>query len=632
VTAVAIKVRDLTAPPGVRPREWQRPHSSSVAPVHWGKAAPRESPELQRILALPRRMPPDLDGPAGDALADVMTEKYGRENAACRCRELAPARFAGGSDGCVRRLRREQAWALRELAQCGGLLGFISVGAGKTLLDVLAPLALLGAGQTALLLCPASLVDQLVDEYRLAAEHFRVPSLVAHGRPFSAIVPGAPALHLLSYHRLQQETATVFLETLRPDLIVADEVDCLRHVVSVRGGRVARYLLGCPQTMFCGWTGSMTEASLRDYAHLALWALRDGSPLPRDPETLSEWCLAVDPSPVPAPPGELLSLCEPGEDVHRAIARRLSETAGVVQASAPGIDAELHVIERRAPPLPDVVAAALKRLRDEWVRPDGEEFVDALPKARCAWQLACGFYYRWRFHGEPVEDIEEWFAARRDWRRELRLKCLDKEPHLDSPKLCALAAMRGWREVPYEGDLPTWRAHTWPRWRRAKNLIQKPDLEPVRLHPFLAEDAAAWGVENRGIVWYAHRDFGAWVSELSGLPLHGGGPGCGERIQAERGDRSIVASVHSHGRGRDRLQFVFCDQLIANPPSRATAFEQLLGRLHRPLQRAPVVSARFYRNTPEVRGHVDTALRRALYIEGTTRARQKLRTGWRVDG
>jgi len=54
-----------------------------------------------------------------------------------------------------------------------------------------------------------------------------------------------------------------------------------------------------------------------------------------------------------------------------------------------------------------------------------------------------------------------------------------------------------------------------------------------------------------------------WLAELSGLPIYEGGKKAGEAIIKENGSRSIIASLKSHGRGRDRLQFSFCHQLVA---------------------------------------------------------------------
>ncbi len=641
----AINLADLVAAPNTRPAEWQ---TISKPPVGWsGRIKPPVLPsaDLKRIVELPRR--PKPTPVEAQALLDLMTERYsnGRPPGQCRCAELAPGR------PCIVRLRLVQAWGLYEIGLRGGMLGPINVGDGKTVLDLLAPLALADC-KTALLLVPANLLDQLVLDYQLVAQHFRVPSIVVHGRGWSARVPGAPVLHATSYTKLQNPSSTTFLETLRPDAIIADECDGLRNVRgSVRTQRVLQYFGAHPDTRFCGWTGSLTDSSLKDYGHLSALALRYGSPLPLDPAVVDDWARAIDPpkneDDAPAPMGALEVLCEPGETLHSAFHRRLTETAGVVTSTAPSVDAELSITERAAPPIPQVVADSLRDLRANWTRPDGEELVDALAFFRCARELACGFYYRWVFrNGETVAQIEEWLEARKLWRQEIRRMLKRPEAHLDSPALLARAAVRAekhpepgsrqlwWAPTPTSDEpLPHWRAEHFARWRAAKPLVnggKLPDTEPVRLDPYLAEDAAGWGQSNRGIIWYASRAFGAWVAELSKLPLHGGGPDAGERIGLERGDRSIIASIPSHGRGRNGLQYLFSDQLVAHPPASATAWEQMLGRLHRSGQKADVVTAQFYRHTPELARHVDQALARAFYVESTLGAEQKLRLGWAV--
>ncbi len=564
----------------------------------------------------------------------MMTERYRRERTdPCRCRTKL-------NRECITTLRLTQAWALYEIGIGSGLLGPIGVGHGKTILDLLAPLALRNC-RTAVLLVPPGLVTQLIAEYLLISEHFRVPSLWCHGSDYKAIVEGAPVLHVFPYSRLCKASATTWLESMLPDAIIADEVHKLRHADTATTSRVLRYFGAHPETRFCGWSGSITDSSIRDYGHLAALALRFSSPLPLDPEVLEEWSRAIDPSDVPAPMGALEALCEQGESLHAGFHRRLVETPGVITTSEPAVDCDLTIRERSAPPIPDVVAEALDTLRAEWIRPDGEELVEAIEVARCAWQLACGFYYRWIFppiNGVPqrARVIEDWFKARKAWRRELRSFVAARKPHLDSPELCENAAARAWQpgiemrpdEVTWRKSdgLPLWRSHTYPAWRAIKDKV-KHETETVRLHPFLAEDACAWAADNRGVVWYDKRAFGEWVAELSGLPRHGGGPGAGPRIMAEKGNRSIIASIKSHGTGRDGLQRLFRTQLVANPPPSATDWEQLLGRLHRVGQNASSVEAWFYRHTPELRAHVDQALRRAVYVQGTLGSAQKLRTG-----
>ena len=109
--------------------------------------------------------------------------------------------------------------------------------------------------------------------------------------------------------------------------------------------------------------------------------------MPLDPEVAEEWSRALDPGDDPAPAGALLKLCEPGEHVREGFHRRLVETPGVVSTTEPAVDAELEITERRAPPIPASVTNALDDVRATWVRPDGEELVDALSLGRCLREL-----------------------------------------------------------------------------------------------------------------------------------------------------------------------------------------------------------------------------------------------------
>lgn len=636
------RLSDLIAEPNTRPAEWQ---VASAPPTNWcGRTKPPvlDSPDLRRIIELPRRAKPGAL--AAEALIELITERYssGRAPGDCRCAELAPGR------PCITRLRLVQAWGLYEIGLRQGLLGLINVGDGKTLLDILAALAM-PACRTALLLVPAKLIDQLVLDYQLISQHFRVPSIVVHGRSWSNRVDGAPVLHAISYERLSMPDATTFLDTLAPDTFICDEMHKLANARAVRTGRVLRRFGRAPDTRFCGWSGSPTDTGLANYAHLSALALRWGSPVPLDPIVVEDWARALDPltdpDDAPAPMGALEILCENGEPLRSAFFRRLTETSGVVTSTAGIVDARLSIFERPAPRIPKVVADALDELRESNMRPDGEELLEALPIWRCARELACGFFYRWVFKkGETVAQIEEWLEARKEWRKEMRLMLRSPEPHLDSPKLLTLAAIRAqrnptsgrgrlwWARTPSSDEpLPHWRADCFERWVAAKPLVnggKDPETEAVRLHPYLAEDAAAWGQTNRGVIWYDLQDFGQWVAELSGLPLHTGGAGAGERIGREKGDRSIVASIRSHGEGRDGLQYVFADSLVAHPPSSAKEWHQTIGRLHRTGQQKNLVTFAFYRHTPELARGFAQAMARANYVDETIGSQQKLRLGW----
>lgn len=630
-----IDVDDLVAPPNVRPSAAQ---SRAPECIFNGRKPPVEdSEDLQRVIALPRRA--QVEGTRAEALTLMMTERYRVERTSqCECR----TRF---NRDCITELLPTQAWALHEIGITGGLLGPIGVGHGKTILDLLAPLAVRGC-KLAVLLVPPGLVKQLIHDYELVGQHFRMPSLVVHGKDWSNIIPGSPVLHVYPYSRLSRPESTVFLESLKPDLIIADEAHKLRHGETATTSRVIRYFQAHPETRFCAWSGSITDASIKDYWHLSLLALRRGSPLPTSRPVVEDWARAVDAVEWAAPMGALEQLCDDSgeDDVRSAFHRRLVQTKGVVATTSASISTELEILERVPTDVPFAIMSALDSVRETWCRPDGEEFVEQLEVAACLRQIACGFYYRWKFpNGEPEELIDRWRATRKEWHRELRdtLKKLraSADPtaaeHLDSPKLLKNAAQRYHGDRAPEKGLPAWQSEWWPRWRDVEQLV-KPETETVRLDPYLVEDAAAWAHEQRGIVWYDSRAFGVWLAEVARLPMIAGGPTCETgrcgicpdcRLKTERGDRSIILSIKAHGTGRNGLQFLYDDQLIAQPPSSSMAWEQLLGRLHRIGQKADIVRARFYRHTEELESYVDAAVRKATYVQGTIGSAQKLRLG-----
>lgn len=643
---------DLVTRKGYAPKMGQ---SSSPREVWSNKPPVGNSEDLRRILALPRRAL-ELDGTErAETIIDMMTERFARHRTSkCRCAELDPDKHE--KEGCISRLLLIQALALREIGICGGLLGPIGTGHGKTLIDLLAPLALATVGiKSSVLLVPASLAVQLIGDYWYLGQHFKMPQIVFHGHSYMntcqkmdnlvQLERGTPIVHVVPYSRLSRHEATTWLEQeLKPGAIIADECHKLRDIYNTStGSRVARYMHHHPETRFAGWSGSITAKSLRDYAHLADWALRGGSPLPRDPEVVIEWCNALDPTiQNPADPGPLFRLCEPGESVLNGFRRRLVETVGVVATTSPSVDALLEITERTAPPIPDNVEEALKTVRNQCQRPDGEELVDALSMARVAMQVAAGFFYKWIYpHNEFPRDTDlvlDWLDARKEYNCEVREKLKRREEHLDSPLLCQHAAERAWGDRPAHKGLPTWKCQSWPRWRTTRFKV-RPETDTVWLSDYLVHDVVAWANENRGIIWYDHHAFGQRVHELSRLPLFGAGKdaktallGDARRgIKGEDGSRSVICSVAAHGTGTNGLQHRFSKMLYPNPMSSPTGWEQSLARLHRIGQKAPIVTAEFYRHTSELQRHVDQALSAATYIETSLGATQKLRMGFKVD-
>lgn len=598
--------------------------------------------ELDRILALPERTPVDTTytfvggkrshAPETQALVEWTTAKFAIPRAArpdgkpsCLCVSLGHP--------CVTQLNPEQAWSLREISLYGGILGFVPVGGGKTFLGLLAPIAARGV-RTAVLLVKS---DQRL-HYRNAwirlREHFRVPSLVFDDNSESLIVRGAPTLHLIPYSKLSRPEATKLLESLNPDLIVADECHCIADRKSARTMRFLRYMASRQGLKFCGWSGTLLDKSVRSIGHLSAYALGNGSPVPTNPNNLEAWAAVLDPDykpdrssnvaealfssfgnqVLPDNPADLLLLTRI-DRVRQGFQRRLAVTPGVITSRSASSSASITIRERKVSMPPDV-SEALKVVRG-WMRPDGEELVEAVEQARCAREVASGFYYHWIFGDEPEALIADWFARRKAFGRELREKISEAREYLDSRKLCEDAAERAFQKPPYEGEKPTWWASCWPMWRDIRDKVRH--TQGTRwISDYLAADAAKWASEHRGIVWCMSSAMGERVAKLAGLPYHGGGPGAEARILAEDGSRSVIASIKAHSEGRDGLQHKFNKQLVVEIPPGGKVWGQMLGRLCRPGQKSDEIETWVYVHYEEARDALRKALTQAEFTDEMT--------------
>lgn len=619
------------------------------------------SDEMRRVLGLPRRGL-ELDGTdRAEGIIDMMMERFARPvipGRRCRCAEIDPDRHR--EEGCIERLRLPQAQALREISICGGLLGPIGVGHGKTLIDLLSALAFRyfdPAINDIVLAVPPGLASQLMGDYEYYGQHFKMPQIVFHGidyentvrkmNPLVLLERNAPTIHVVPYSRLSRPENTVWLEqTLKPQAIVADEAHKLRYCCpdgkkrpSATGARVWRYMEEiAPQTKFVALSGSMTAKDIEDYWHLAKWSLRGGSPLPTRIEVVQEWGRAINPSLDPADPGPLMQLCAPGEHLYDGFKRRVAETVGVVTTAAPAVDVPLTLVERHAPPIPPQVQQYLADVRGSALRPDGEELLTALEIAECAMQIALGFYYRWIYprceFPRDEELVREWKETRRAFFKEVRGKLRNLDEHMDSPKLVISAAERFYGLRPKKKGLPEWESKFLPAWHKIRGLVYA-ETEAVCFNDYIVRDIATWAQESQGVIWYEHNAIGEWVSKLSGLPKYGGGKAAKEAmlgnarkgVQGEDGSRSIIASVEAHGTGTNGLQHRFRDCLLLHITPDPNKVEQTLGRLHRPGQNHPV-TAYFYRHTEELRRHLESALEAAYYVEGTGFGQQKILRAW----
>ena len=648
---------DIVAPKLVKPGE------NRVSPGHesWGyKPQVSTSSELRRVLSLERR-PLELDGTErAETIIDMQMALYARPvvpGRQCRCAELDPDRHR--EEGCIERLRLPQAQALREIAICGGALCPIGVGHGKTLVDLLAALAFQRYDQSIrdiVLLVPPGLAVQLEGDYVYYGQHFKMPQIVFHGISYSNTITkmdtrvplerGCNTIHVVPYSRLSRPESTEWLErVLKPQAIIADECHKLRSAglpknKGATGTRIWRYMEDiAPDTKFVGLSGSMTAKKIQDYWHLAKWALRGGSPLPTVDAIVDEWGGAINPSDNPADPGRLMDLCEPDEHLYAGFRRRVAETIGVVTTATPSVAVTLTLNERKAPTIPPDVHAHLKKLRDESIRPDGEELLTSLEVAACAMQLSFGFYYRWIYPRceFPRDDqlVIDWKEARRAYFKAVRQKLKDPDTHLDSPRLVMNAAERHYGLRPKKTGLPTWECPTFPAWNRIRGMVYA-ETEAICFNDYIVQDAAQWARENNGVIWYEHDAIGEWLAQVSHFPKYGGGKLAKETMlgnpkkgtRGEDGSRSIICSVKAHGTGTNGLQHRFRDCLLLHITPDPNLVEQTLGRLHRPGQNHDV-NASFYRHTDEMRVQLEDALAAAYYVEGTGFGAQKIIKAYR---
>lgn len=551
--------------------------------------------------------------------------------------------------GSTATLRPVQSRALAEIAACGGGLFPIGVGHGKTLIALLAG-TVLGAELT-VVLTKAGVVGQMERDYRTWERHFCLPRLRIMSHP------------ALSRPERSDELTRLAERYGDRLVIVADEAHDLKRFGAARTKRVARLFRDYPGVRFVALSGTMTTRSVRDYAHLAEWALGESSPVPRTAEEHAEeldtWCRAFDEGGRPArqdwdavwplvrrfgpamdcpvcygtgrsrPPHSVSCAACGGsgdgvatlvgeqrqEYARRALRARLHDCRGVVATTDGSIGASL-LIYTVTPEVPPQIAAWLALIDGSHENPDGEILPDDLSRARARRNLSAGFYQRWEW-GEAGPD-KAWLRARRAWNMHVAEQ-LDEHSAdgYDSPLLV-------WREVKRQVESgsrgPIHSA--WLDWEEQRQKRPPPSVaewySPFVLDALCDLLGELARREVPAIVWYDSRAMEIALREI-GLRVYGAGtmpPDVG------KGPAPTVAmSIRSHGTGRN-LQAWACN-VIVEPPSDGGSWEQLVGRTHRQGQMADEVEVYVFAHAA-FGDAVESARGRARYIQDTTGNLQKL--------
>jgi hypothetical protein len=473
-------------------------------------------------------------------------------------------------------LRPVQAAALAEAHDCGGGFFPLGVGWGKTLISFLAPTLL--EAQRPLLLVPAQLRDQtLCQAFPELRKHWAV-----------TVEP-----RVVSYSELSLAKNAGLLEEYNPDLIIADEAHCLKRAEAARTRRFRAFMQRA-KPRFIAMSGTVTKASILDYAHLLRWALGEGAPLPSGWRELQSWAGAID-AEGDGPEGILAGWCKEGEHCRGGYRRRLTETPGVVATEETGYEGSL-VLQAALPEVPFEVKRALKDLEAAWCTPGGEEIEDAVAMARHMKELSQGCYYIW----EPAPP-KEWLSARAEWHRFVRDALNRRFKGIDSPLQVAQAVDSGRLEG----------VEVLNRWRAVKPAYE-PTTVPVWQSRFLLDFITDWMQQGEGLVWVEHDAIGRELPNYFGAGRNDVATALG----------AVALSAHAHATGKN-LQ-AWSRNLVICPPSSGLRWEQLIGRTHRTGQKADEVIFDVCTHTKCLTDSLDHAKLEAQYIAASTGQRQKL--------
>lgn len=610
----------------------------------------RQGPtDLTRILDLPRSdQAPTIDH-------DAMTLELKRPGVAVEMLEPGP-------------LLPIQARALAEAkASLGGVLA-MGVGSGKTLTSFLLPVVL--EAKVAVLFVKPSLYKKALREYARLRLSWSLVPLGDFTRPMQLGAEGGlldfggarQVLYIISLGQLSTQANSDMLDRLQPDLILVDEAHELRGADSARSRRVKRFFDRFPNTRAVFLSGTISNSKLTDYWHLCRWALGAGSPLPLSSHTAEAFDAAFG---VKTDAERYAEAAARGKDAPElgyvrdirarfgrwaeaalgaplgpeddAFRLRLTTTPGFVATNSASDDGNELTIVEQSVVIPAAIRLAVKKLEDEWVTPAGVEIASQLEYEAAMRTLNVGFFNRWVWPNGPDR---EWLEARRNWSRAVRQFLKLNLEKLDSPflvdKACARKDDRVSRfNVALDGEQLVPMLRVYDAWGLVRHRPE-PETEAVWIDTFIIDDvvALAQTKQFRGddapIIWYESPAVGDALEQLLKCPRFGAGPSDSRRLEelAERvlerkqAPVPIICSILCHGTGKN-LQG-WGKSIVAQCPSNGSAFEQLLGRLHRKRQRADEVVFHLYTHSSWAKDALAKAKSECEYQQRTIGSPQKL--------
>jgi hypothetical protein len=513
-------------------------------------------------------------------------------------------------------LRPVQRQALASIADAGGGLLPIGVGHGKTFIGLLAGAAL--DASLVILLVPPRTVPQTYEALARVDSHYVVPKV-----------------EVVSYSRLSQADSSDLLRRLAEGhspariVLVADEAHNLKNFSAARTKRVARFLSEYKGVRFVAMSGTLTTRSIKDFAHLADWALQAGSPVPRPsaPQgmvALDHWAQCIDVTGRPSQ--QDWAWCVPlwnwaGQQylmntvptaqrrtlLQQSLYKRIKETKGVTITDQSSFGGSLYLVQQGLD-IPDVLRQTMAQVERTKCRPDGVPLDSTTEQWRVLRQLSLGFYYRWVWK-DGVD--AEWLEARSEWARQVRTQ-LDhhSEEGYDSP---LLVYNRTAREFAAGQRRAIHRA--WQAWERVKDR-PAPPVEAVWVTDDVLDKCFA-SVQNgqATLIWYADQAVADWLARRGVAVVEAGQP-VPSKVQ------TYALSIRSHGTGLNLQDW--SHNLVLSPSGSGQEWEQLIGRTHRPGQTQDEVWVTVLAHTAAFRQALSDAMANAEYLQHTTGQPQKL--------
>lgn len=494
----------------------------------------RMTPELRRVIALPRKRPTDAR-----ALVDFWTSVLRAPNGKQTLNETQAQAV-------------ETAWGSQR-----GLYGVLSVGEGKTLLAFL--LMTLFEAERGVVVAPSGMLDEMTSMHTSYREHWLSP-------------PRPP--ELVAIEDLDRAEDNPFAD-LRPDVLALDEAHRFRRRSRVAGKHVARYLKVSRPRFVSTLTGTPGRLSVLDQAHQLVWCLDDGAPVPRGYHEQSIWAAALDEKGrfhggvgvLRDLGGEGPTLKARAQDWYR---QRVADTPGVIVSSRDSCDKALTI--RHVVPTPDTqIEADFARWRLEFETPGGMTLSDPLSGFRLEGDLGLGYY---RVFDPPPPPA--WLRARKAVNRFIRAQ-VENSQRARKPLDTDARVLRAYPDaapvVAWQAIGPTYKPRAKVVWRSASvvDFVARwvrehgPALVYCWSIPFCEALARA-----TGLTWYGKKGLDARGRYLS---------------NADAGASAIV-SGQANIEGRNLPQFHRA--LYVMPPQSAQWLEQAFGRMHRQNQQHDV--------------------------------------------